>query len=337
MENNNNSTEFKSVFSTMIAKYIDYMRSLSLETRNAEVRLAQFDKLAYERRAEGVGITKELADEWGEIRANEKSNNRYQRISLLRRFSSFLQLYGIDSYLAKLPKYDKNAFTPYIFTTKEVSDIFRECDKLHVHRKYLNSNKFVMPTLIRLLYSTGIRIGEALSLKHADVNLCDGILTLHKCKNGEDRLIPLSLSMREICKDYVSYKERMGITTIGDSFFFTSPCGNQCLRDSIADSFKAVLQRAGIHHNHNGIGVRLHDLRHTFCVHTLHRLCEQGLDLYYSMPILMTYIGHKSLSATNRYVRLTEEMHPGILKNVNKAYKHLFPEIELNNETNEPD
>ena len=334
---NNNSNKFKSVFSIMIVKYIDYMRSMSLESRTAEIRLAQFDKLAYERVTEGVGITKELADEWGKIRSNETPNNRYQRISLLRRFSSFLQLHGIDSYLPKLPKYDKNAFMPYIFTTKEITDIFRESDKLYVHRKYLNSSKFVMPTLIRILYSTGIRIGEALSLKHSNVNLCDGILTLYKCKNSEDRLVPLSLSMREICKDYVSYKERMNIKTEDDSFFFTSPCGNQCLRGSIADSFKIILQRARIHHNHNRVGVRLHDLRHTFCVHTLHRLCEQGLDLYYSMPILMTYIGHKSLSATNRYVRLTEEMYPGILKNVNKAYKHLFPEIELNNETNESD
>ena len=181
------------------------MRSMSLESRTAEIRLAQFDKFAYERVPEGVGITKELADEWGKIRSNETPNNRYQRISLLRRFSSFLQLHGINSYLPKLPKYDKNAFMPYIFTTKEITDIVRESDKLHVHRKYLNSSKFVMPTLIRLLYnSTGIRIGETLSLKHSNVNIYDGILTLHKYKNGEDRLVSLSLSMREICKDCMS-------------------------------------------------------------------------------------------------------------------------------------
>ena len=98
----------------MIVRYIDYMRSMSLESRTAEIRLAQFDKFAYERVPEGVGITKELADEWGKIRSNETPNNRYQRISLLRRFSSFLQLHGIDSYLPKLPKYNKNAFMPYI-------------------------------------------------------------------------------------------------------------------------------------------------------------------------------------------------------------------------------
>lgn len=49
--------------------------------------------------------------------------------------------------------------------------------------------------------------------------------------------------------------------------------------------------------------------------------------LYYTMPVLMTYMGHKSLEATNKYVRLTEEMYPNILKKVSEAYKYVFPEI----------
>lgn len=83
------------------------MRSMSLESRTAEIRLAQFDKFAYERVPEGVGITKELADEWGKIRSNETPNNRYQRISLLRRFSSFLQLHGIDYICPSYPNITK--------------------------------------------------------------------------------------------------------------------------------------------------------------------------------------------------------------------------------------
>lgn len=64
----------------MIVKYIDYMRSMSLESRTAEIRLAQFDKLAYERVTEGVGITKELADEWvrsGQMRLQIIAINEY--------------------------------------------------------------------------------------------------------------------------------------------------------------------------------------------------------------------------------------------------------------------
>ena len=43
-------------------------------------------------------------------------------------------------------------------------------------------------------------------------------------------------------------------------------------------------------------------------------------DLYYAMPVLMTYMGHQNLEATNRYVRMTEEMYPNVLKKVDEAY-----------------
>ena len=45
------------------------------------------------------------------------------------------------------------------------------------------------------------------------------------------------------------------------------------------------------------------------------------------MPILMTYMGHQSLEATDRYVRLTKEMYPHLLLKMDDAYKYVFPEI----------
>ena len=53
------------------------------------------------------------------------------------------------------------------------------------------------------------------------------------------------------------------------------------------------------------------------------------MDLYYSMPILSTYVGHQSIEATNKYVRLTSEMYPDLLYKVNAAYKYVFPEIGI--------
>jgi hypothetical protein len=58
-------------------------------------------------------------------------------------------------------------------------------------------------------------------------------------------------------------------------------------------------------------------------------MSEDGMDLYYSLPILMTYVGHKSLEATNRYVRMVKDMYPKLLSQVNEFYKCVFPEIEV--------
>ena len=61
-------------------------------------------------------------------------------------------------------------------------------------------------------------------------------------------------------------------------------------------------------------------------------LSESGLDLYYSLPILMTYMGHQSIEATNRYVRLTEEMYPNLISKVDEAYRYVFPNLGMDME-----
>ena len=244
----------------------------------------------------------------------------------IRLIPYYLQVIGYESYVPRLPKVSRG-FVPHIFTRQEMAAIFRECDKLTLTRHYMNSVRCTMPCLVRMLYGTGIRIGEAMKLTHRDVDFTQGVLILRECKNGQDRLVPMSLSLREICKDWVAYKERLGLSVDAGSPFFTSANGLRFSESSIYEIFRIVLQRAGIGHGGRSKGPRLHDLRHTFCVNALVKLSEEGMDLYCSMPILMTYMGHQSLEATNRYVRLTKEMYPYLLMKMDDTYKYVFPEI----------
>jgi hypothetical protein len=56
-------------------------------------------------------------------------------------------------------------------------------------------------------------------------------------------------------------------------------------------------------------------------------MAEADLDLHYSLPILSIYLGHQSIAATDRYVRLTAEMYPSIMAKVNKTIPILYPDI----------
>lgn len=314
------------IYARLISQYIDYKRSLGFKMEDTDERLRRFDRLTMERNETEIGISKELFEEWSKPFPMESECNRYGRISILRGFSAYLQLVGYESYIPKMPKYH-STFTPHIYTQKEMECIFRECDKLLVHRHYMYSCKCIMPAVVRVLYGTGIRISEALKLKHKDADLISGLLTLRDCKNGCDRVVPMSLSLTAVCKDYVAYKISQGTSTEPDSTFFTSPDGRSCQVGTVHENFRVILTRAGIPYGGRSKGPRLHDLRHTFCVNALLKMANAGYDLYYTMPVLMTYMGHKSLEATNKYVRLTEEMYPNILKKVSEAYKYVFPEI----------
>lgn len=314
------------IYADLIKQYIAYKRSLGFKMEDIDERLRRFDRLTITRKETSIGISKNLFDEWSLPFPQESEVNRYGRICILRQFSSYLQMIGYNSHIPKLPKY-RSTFTPHIFTKAEINSIFEASDKLFLKRKYMYSQMCVLPSLLRMLYSTGLRIGEAVNLKHKDVKLDQEYLVLRACKNGQDRIVPLSKSLTEVCKDFYVYKQKQLIDTSPNTYFFTALNGERCQTVTIYEHFRTVLYKAGISHKGRGIGPRLHDLRHTFCVNALMKMSEAGFDLYYSMPVLSTYIGHQSIEATNKYVRLVADIYPDLLCKVNTAYKYIFPEI----------
>lgn len=56
-------------------------------------------------------------------------------------------------------------------------------------------------------------------------------------------------------------------------------------------------------------------------------MAERGTDIYCSLPILATYLGHKNIESTNHYVRLVSTMYPGLLRDVDKICINVFPKI----------
>ena len=61
----------------------------------------------------------------------------------------------------------------------------------------LRNVHLALPVIFRILYGCGLRVSEVCNLKFQDVNLDAGILTIHEPKNGCDRYIPLSDSIKE--------------------------------------------------------------------------------------------------------------------------------------------
>ena len=71
---------------------------------------------------------------------------------------------------------------------------------------------------------------------------------------------------------------------------------------------------------------------HTFCVHSLQKLTVHGEDPYAVLPLLMTYMGHRSVQATNQYIHLSAESFPAILKRSEALFGDLIPLEGISNE-----
>jgi integrase len=181
----------------------------------------------------------------------------------------------------------------------------------------------VLPVLLRVLYSSGLRLSEALELRQEDVDLKEGCLSIRNTKFDKSRKIPLSASMVNICRIYVSKMRNAFKET---AFFFPSPDGGQYAESTIYSRFRDMLLAAGISHGGRGNGPRLHDFRHTFAVHSLQKLAAEGVDLYVTLPILSAYMGHKSLAFTQQYLRLTPECYNDVTGAFEERFGSVFPE-----------
>ena len=82
--------------------------------------------------------------------------------------------------------------------------------------------------------------------------------------------------------------------------------------------------KAGIPYLGDGYGPRIHDWRHHMAVYSFKQLADSGLDMYAALPILSTYLGHKTILATEHYVRLTMELFPYIEERFRKKVDQIF-------------
>lgn len=70
---------------------------------------------------------------------------------------------------------------------------------------------------------------------------------------------------------------------------------------------------------------RVHDIRHSFAVHSLEKMVKSGEDIYCALPILSVFLGHKTIAGTEKYVRMTQEIFPEIIKMENHLTSFVFP------------
>lgn len=324
-----NGKLFWSVMAPHISGFIGLKRSLGYKYKEEERTLYTFDRFILAQGHTDPGLTKEISDKWAERRHNEAKLTIYGKVKVVKQFAEYLRDQGIKTYVPQLPKYPGSTFIPYIYSHEEINAIFRACDSLRMKCRNADSCVLIMPCLLRLLYGTGIRISEALSLKNKDVNISGKCLTLRDTKNGKERLVPMSASLTSVCIEYLEHRDKIPVSGLNreNGPFFVSLNGGVCKPGAVYSWFRKVLMLADIPFTGNRKGPRIHDIRHSFACHSFLKLSDEGMDLYCSWPYLSTYLGHQSLESTEQYIRLTSQMYPELLKDTDELYVDILPDI----------
>jgi integrase/recombinase XerD len=155
-------------------------------------------------------------------------------------------------------------------------------------------------TLIGLLWTTGIRIGEALGLDAGDLDPVRNLLSIRHGKFGKSRTLPLRESATEALVSYLRHPKRPAGCPVQSSPLFLSGRRRRLSYPAAATSFHASVLAAGIGPRR---APRFHDLRHSFAVHRVANWYVGGRDVHKLLPALSTYLGHVSVEHTRCYLQ----------------------------------
>ena len=184
---------------------------------------------------------------------------------------------------------------PQILTSREVELLLEqpEC---------VDAKGYRDRAMLELLYATGIRVSELISLDIGDLSLAAGIITCHG--RDHDRAIPLYSAAIKALNEYVEFVRPQMIASPDEKALFVNVGGERMSRQGFWKLIKSYQVKAGIEKP-----ITPHTLRHSFAAHLL----ENGADL----RSIQEMLGHADISSTQIYSQLVKKQ----LKDVyNKAH-----------------
>lgn len=324
---------FRSVFAPYILEFLKMKGNLVINADVYRHTLQQWDETMLEKGYSDLYVTREMVAAWESRLNNICDRTSYAKHTQLIQFLKYMCRLGIECHVPKIPKRPANMYTPYVFTHDEMRKIMDAIDSAELKGVRLRSCLICMPCLFRLLYSAGLRISEALAVKNEDVDFKADTITLRKTKNNKERIIPLNPELKAVLAQYMRYRDKLPVAGVDnpERHLFVSCIGKPFTTETPYTFFKKILQQCGISHKGKNRGPRVHDLRHTFAVHTLQKMATKGVDLYAGLPVLSVLLGHTSVRETEWYLRLTREFYPEILNMISSTTGGVFPDIDKNN------
>ena len=267
--------------------------------------LGYFDHFLVEQELSEPHITQEITERYLKSLSHLAPRTRYNRFCVVRQLCDYLARSDPHSYMPEPLKVirSQGVHQPYIYSNLELQALLAAASKLPP-AKSLRPHTY--QTLLGVLYSTGIRIGEALALNLEDFNCSEQRLYIAEGKFRKARWVMLSASICRALQQYMRKRLQMRPRS-PDSPLLLNQRSRRLHHCTVNQTFRHLLRRCGIHHNKH-TGPRIHDLRHTFAVRRLLAWYRDGQDVNARLPWLATYMGHVDIHSTQVYLQATPEL-----------------------------
>ena len=284
-------------------QYLRLRRTLGHKLADAHRLLPRFVAYLDEQGAEYVTIEAALAWSLAPV-VPVGSVVPADRMMLVRGFARYLS--GIDPRTEVPPagaiRHPKHWRRPFIYTDTDVLAMIEQARALIPQP--LRSATY--QTLIGLLATTGLRVGEALRLDRGDLDRADGVLRIRESKFGKSRLVPLDPSAVDALERYDHTRRRLFPDPSTDSLF-VSLRGTRVIYECVWSTHRSLCEHAGVGAGSSVIP-RIHDHRHSFAVNTLLGWYRDGVDVPSRISWLSAYLGHREPRYTYHYLSAAPDL-----------------------------
>ncbi len=299
------------------------LRRLSVTDYHSQTRLLMcFDHFLAKEKFNKAYLSREIVQSYLSSLSHLHPRTRYNRFSVVSQFCRYLSRFEPLCYLPEgIRAAKETSRTPYIFTKSQLRDLLAEAAIL---KPPPSLRPYTYRTLFGLLYTTGLRIGEALALNIKDFYPDSRLLYIRQGKFHKSRWVPLVKSTCAVLQNYIQ-KRYNTLPLEEDAPLFVSLRNRRLSHCAVNHTFCYLLNKCLIHKNKDN-GPHIHDLRHTFAVHRPLQWYHDGQDINTRLPALATYMGHVGIGSTQVYIQAT----PELIEQVHQRFRAYFHQNILN-------
>ena len=313
---------FSSCLAPQIETFINLRRiSNGTDYRSQTESLKHFDRFLVAHGIQQARMTREICDHYQDSLSSLAPSSRTNRFCVVRLLCEYLARTDPVSYIPERLPWSGSSHRPYIFRHEQVIVLLTAASRLPPPGSL---RPHTVGTLLGLLYTTGIRIGEACALNIEHFIPDERKLYIAKGRFGKSRWIVLSASTTGALRRYLDRRKDEG-ANVPDAPLLLNQRRRRLCPSLVQNTFNKLLEECKIQWV-RGIGPRVHDIRHTFAVHRLLAWYRDGEDINARLPALATYMGHVKISSTRVYLQPTAELLGEVDRRFHDHYlNHIAP------------
>jgi len=309
--------KYVSFLAPQIEEFIRFRTASMCWSESYNAALHAFDSYIVKHYPGATVLTDEIINGWCDRRATETRNSCRSRIYCVIGLVKYLnENHGTVLAEIEPPRRENRKYVPHAYTKEKLDRFFAECDRPRPQNTA--AQNLIIPAIFRLLYSSGMRPGEARMLKQADVCLDSGVVAITVSKGYDQRYVVLHDTALALM---IQYDKLISKICPNRTYFFPGKNDDYLSRQWLGGVFRKLWSEV------SDLRSVTYDLRHNYAIQNINNWISSGLSYHSKLVYLSKSMGHRDIEGTRYYYSLVPMMAEILEQQSGASFDELIPEV----------